>query len=142
MKTIIGILTSIILTNANAALPIGKFRGSGLWKSFKEQGSYEVTTNINGKTMTSSYQLPNGISREWKFEIEPTLNGFFKVKTYGAEVGQGYCLERVEVCHYEIKADELTMEETLTILDGKLYRFGSKEEGSVRIMWQESMDKN
>lgn len=142
MKLMTLVLTSLVATNVYAELPDGDFKGDGLWKSAGDQGTYEVTTSINGNIVAGSYTLSNGTQKEWKFEMEQTTNGFFKVKAYGTEVGKGYCLEKAEVCHYEIAVGKLILEETLTSLGDKLYRFGSKNEGSERIMWQESLDKN
>ncbi len=119
----------------------GNYKGSGLWQSEKNKGSYAVTTSIKSNKVSASYELPDGSKKEWIFDIDPSTNGFFKVKTFGAEIGSGYCLEKAEVCHYEIAVGKLKLEETLTIQNDKLYRFGSKDEGSGRIVWQEAMDK-
>ncbi|MEK6705208.1 MAG: hypothetical protein AABZ06_05420 [Bdellovibrionota bacterium] len=142
MKLTTLVLTSLVAINVYAGLPDGDFKGDGLWKSARDQGTYEVSTSINGNIIAGSYTLPNGTKKEWKFEMEQTTSGFFKVKAYGTEVGKGYCLEKAEVCHYEIAVGKLVLEETLTAFGDKLYRFGSKDEGFGRIMWQESLDKN
>jgi len=136
-------LTSTIVTNIYAGtIQNGTFVGKGLWKSNADQGTYEVTTNVNSNIIDSSYLHQGGKPKKWSFEMEQTKNGFFKVKAYGAEIGKGYCLDKVELCHYEIAVGQLVLEETLTIQGNKLYRFGSKDEGSGRIFWQEALDKN
>jgi hypothetical protein len=124
-----------------AGITDGNYKGSGLWKSVKDKGSYSVTTAIKSNTVSASYELPDGSKKEWNFDMEPSINGFFKVKTFGAEIGSGYCLEKAEVCHYEIQVGKLKLEETLILQNDKLYRFGSKDEDSGRIVWQEAMDK-
>lgn len=141
MKLMTLILTSLMGTSAYAGLPDGNFKGNGLWKSANDQGTYEVMTSVNGNHIVTSYKLPNGTQKEWKFEMEPTSNGFFKVKTNGTEVGKGYCLENVAVCHYDMILGSLFLEETLTASGSKLYKLGSKDQGTGQIMWQEAMDK-
>jgi hypothetical protein len=124
-----------------AGLTDGNYKGSGLWKSEKDTGSYSVTTAIKSNKVSASYELPDGTQKEWIFDMDPSNNGFFKVKTFGAEIGSGYCLEKAEVCHYEIQVGKLKLEETLTLQNDKLYRFGSKDDGAGRTVWQEAMDK-
>lgn len=119
----------------------GSFKGRGLWQSEKVKGTYTVTTSIKSNKVSASYELADGSKKEWIFDIESSNSGFFKVKTFGAEIGSGYCLEKAEVCHYEIAVGKLKLEETLIKHENKLYRFGSKDEGSGRIVWQEAMDK-
>jgi hypothetical protein len=142
MKLTAFVLTSLIATTLLAGeLPHGEFKGHGLWKSATATGKYEITTKVGNNSIAASYSLPDGTTKDWNFDMEPTTNGFFKVKVFGTEVGKGYCLEKAEVCHYEITVGKLVLEETLTVLGDKLYRFGSKDEGAGRIMWQESLDK-
>jgi hypothetical protein len=124
--------------SAKTALPSGHFLGNGLWKSATDGGSYQAETLINGSTVTSKYTLSDGTKREFTFDMVDAQNGIFKVKIFGAEVGRGYCLDKAQVCHYELKAGNVDLEETITIMDGKLYRFGSKDQGSGRIVWQEA----
>lgn len=136
------VLTSLIAVTAQAGLPEGQFRGQGLWKSGSDQGTYQVTNRITKNTVKAVYSSPKGPQHEWNFDMAATSNGFFNVKSQGKVVGQGYCLEKANVCHYQLTLDRVFLEETLTVMGGKLYRFGSKDVGSVRIMWQESLDKN
>ena len=123
-----------------AGLSDGSFKGNGLWQSEHDKGSYSVTTIIQSNKISSSYEMPDGSKKEWTFDMETSSNGFFKVKTYGAEIGSGYCLENAVVCHYDIQVGKLKLEETLTLQNDKLYRFGSKDDGSGRSFWQEAMD--
>jgi hypothetical protein len=123
-----------------STLPDGKFSGDALYSSAKGQGTYSVNTTITGNTIATEYVLKDGSKKEWKFDMEPTSGGFFKVKAYDLEIGQGYCLQKASVCHYEIKVAKLSLEETITAMNGKLYKFGSKDEGKGRILWQEALD--
>ena len=135
-------LASLISTQVLAGtLPDGAFKGKGIWKSETTQGSYTVSSVISGTAVDSKFTLSDGSQKEWKFDMDPTSAGFFHVKVSGLEVGHGYCLEKVQVCHYEVKIEKLVLEETVTAMEGKLYRFGSKDEGSGRIVWQESMSQ-
>jgi hypothetical protein len=140
---ILTILVALLSSQAWAsAFPVGNYHGHGLWKSLSEKGNYTNTISINNNSVSTDYKLPDGSRRKWNFEMSPQQNGFFKVISEGTELGQGYCLEKAEVCHYEIKQGTFSLEETFTLLDGRLYRFGSKDYGKGRIMWQEAADKD
>jgi hypothetical protein len=143
MKTLaITLIAGLISAQAWAGtIPEGHFKGDGLWKSASKRGRYTVETTVSKNTINTDYTLPDGVKKQWNFEMAPTKNGLFKVTVFGAEIGQGYCLEKVELCHYEIKVSGFTLEETLTVQDGTLYRFGSKDDGSGRIVWQEALEK-
>jgi hypothetical protein len=121
-------------------LPEGKFHGEGLWKSSKEKGTYEVSIAIEGNTVSSAYQLPDGSIKKWSFTMADTANGLFKVTSQGVEIGEGYCLDQAQVCHYTVSVGPLTLEETVTYMDQTLYRFGSKDEGRGLIAWQEKLN--
>lgn len=137
------LLVTLLSSQAWAsAFPVGNYRGRGLWKSLSESGNYTDSITINNNSVKTDYTLPDGSKRQWNFEMSPQQNGFFKVMSRGIEIGQGYCLEKAEVCHYEITQDKFSLEETFTLLDGRLYRFGSKDYGKGRIMWQEAVDKD
>lgn len=144
MKTFLTLTTSLLTLSAAAqahTIPDGTYRGEGLWKGAADRGGYEVVTTITGDRIASTYRLPNGGSREATIELKSGENGFLRVLADGKEVGSGYCLEKVELCHYSMKTDKLSLEETLTIQNGKLYKFGSKTEGAVTVMWQEGLEK-
>ncbi len=134
-------LTLTILSNVALAgsFPEGTFSGQGSWKSESQKGAYTVETKIVGNIVQTEYVLPDGTEREWTFEMVPTTNGLFKVKTAGVEVGEGYCIDHADVCHYEVQFGSFSLEETLTLENGKLYRLGSKDEGSGRVIWQEAL---
>ncbi len=123
------------------ALSEGRYKGSGLWNSEKDSGYYSVVTEIEKDQVAASYELPDGSKKKWVFNLEPSVKGFFKVKTFGLEIGSGYCLDKTPVCHYEIEIGKFKLEETLALQNNKLYRFGSKEDETGRIFWQEDMDK-
>ncbi len=128
------------LTHAQAApLPDGVFKGEGLWKSVTEQAGYMAETRINGNRIEAKYESRKG-GYEWNFEMRQTAKGFFDVVTEAHVIGDGYCLDHAKVCHYEIKVGKLSLEETLVYLDGNLYRYGSKQEGSeAKVFWQEAL---
>jgi hypothetical protein len=146
MKTQLLTLTTLIcflLSSQSWAelFPNGNYQGHGFFKTKTETGSYLIHTSIKDNLIKSNYSLPDGSKKEWNFQMSTQANGFFKVQTNGIEVGQGYCLEKAVVCHYEIKVNNLSLEETFTLLSGRLYRFGSKDDGTGQIMWQEAADK-
>jgi hypothetical protein len=142
MKTIT-LLTLTLLTLGQAAhadsIPNGSYQGKGLWKSGATRGDYSVTTTVRDAAVTSTYQFAIGETRKVELELRADAHGFLRVLSDGKEVGTGYCIERVALCHYEMKTAKLSLEETLTIQAGKLYKFGSKTEGGVTVMWQEAL---
>lgn len=135
------VLMTINTLGHAANFPEGVFKGDGLWKSQKLSGEYEVNSEIKGQTISSTYKLSDGSIKQWVMEMRPTGNGFFEVVSNTNIVGKGYCLEHIILCHYEVKTDDLTLEETLTIQNEKLYKFGSKTEKGFNIMWQEALGK-
>lgn len=139
----LALLTGLISVSAIAStIPDGTYTGQALWKSRSQQGNYAVQVTVAENTFQTEYSLPDGTKKQWDFEMAPEANGFFKVKTHEVEVGSGYCLEKSPVCHYQVKIADLSLEETLTVQEGKLYRFGSKQDGTGQILWQESLDKS
>jgi hypothetical protein len=144
MKTTILTLTTLLsLASMAQAEPLadGTYKGHGLWRSLDAQGSYEVQTTIQGNRVSSDYRLPDGSTRHVASEGTPGKNGFFTLNQEGKAVGQGYCLEKVQLCHVEVKLDEGSLEETLTNQNGKLYKFGSKTINGRTVMWQEALEK-
>lgn len=141
--TIIAVLLGLVSIQSWAGkLPEGSYAGKGLWASSADRGNYKVTTKISQDSVSADYILADGSKKEWIFKIVPTTGNFFKVTVYGLEVGEGYCLDKVDLCHYQVKIKQLSLEETLTSRDGKFYRFGSKDTGSGTIVWQEAYQKN
>lgn len=133
--------TLITLQSLAGTIPAGTYSGEAIWKSASSQGSYKVDSKIQNNQFQSQYTLPDGSSKTWNFEMVETGNGFFKVTSNNKFIGQGYCLEKVTLCHYSIEEGNFSLEETLTIQDNKLYRFGSKGDESGRIVWQEVLVK-
>ena len=125
---------------AQGALHAGKYSGTGDWSAEDgSSGHYRVTTSVMGAAISSisTVYTFDGKTETWEFSILPTTNGFFKIVS-GAEgqiVGEGYCYE--VQCHYA--AFDGKLEETLTFVDGKLYKVGSKAFGASRIKWQEAL---
>jgi hypothetical protein len=140
IKTIL--LVTLLSVPAFAGnLTDGSFKGKGLWKSAAKSGTYEVRTQIANNVYSATYTMADGSQKQWSFEMSATTNDFFQVKSNGANLGSGYCLEKAMVCHYEISFGTTKLEETLTIQNDKLFRFGSKNDGTLTVMWQEAMDK-
>ncbi len=141
MKVSLFVIATLLSTQAwSGVLPDGNYTGKGLWNSPLKQGSYDTTTNIKGNVISAKYTLEDGAQKDWTFEISPTDGKFFKVRAKDHEVGQGYCLSHATVCHYQINVGSMVLEETITFMDGKLYRFGSKTDDDGKVMWQESLE--
>ena len=145
MKIRSTIATATLLVSASAfaaTFPEGSFKGHGLWKSASGQsGSYTASTTVSVTALESQYELSNATQREFKADIEMKSPNFFVLKSVGVPIGSGYCLERAVVCHYQLNAGETALEETITLQDGKFYRFGSKGSGESKVMWQEALSK-
>lgn len=135
LLVVLGLLFSPIASADS--LPAGKYGGRGLWKTTEKTGTYEVVTIVAEKSIETTYSLPNGETKVWKFDMTQSANGFFVVEVGGEVVGQGYCIERSPSCHYEIQVGPMKLEETLTVQQGQMYRMGSKTEGGKQIAFQE-----
>lgn len=122
-------------------LTVGHYSGQGLSKTVKAKGVYTTTVNVTDKSVEASYQMTDGSNQTWNISLQDTAAGFFNVLSGGKKLGTGYCLEHAPVCHYEISMKHLKLEETLVQEGNKIYRFGSKDEGHGRIMWQESLNQ-
>jgi hypothetical protein len=134
------LMTLTALSHAEG-LPEGNFKGDGLWKGHETSGKYTVSSELKGQTLISTYRMPDGSTSNWSFEMKAKENGFFDVISGAKVVGGGYCLDHVVLCHYEVKMGKLQLEETLTIQNEKLYKFGSKTENGFHVMWQEALGK-
>lgn len=143
MKTVlIALLVLVAEVSFAEGLTNGSFEGTGLWKasSGRVKGEYKTTTVIKGNKVEASYNMGPAGQYGWKFEMKETAPGFFDVMSRGEKVGAGYCLEKVVVCHYDVSAPNLKLEETITIQGATLYRFGSKNQGRGTIAWQEKLN--
>ena len=142
MKSTLTFLTMVLASTVCLAhgLTEGKYTGHGLWKSEKTTGQYSITASIGAKKIQTAYILPDGTTKQWDFDIVESTNGFFDVMSQSVKLGAGYCLDKAPVCHYEISAGNLKLEETLVQQDKKLYRYGSKNQGQGALLWQESLD--
>lgn len=141
MKTTVLLLATILVSQLSHAhsLTEGSYTGNGLWHSAKETGTYKTDVVVEKAEIKTKYQLLNGALKEWNFKIKDSSNGFFEVLSQGVQLGNGYCLEKAPVCHYQFSVGKLKLEETITQQGNKLYRFGSKDEGHGVIFWQESL---
>jgi hypothetical protein len=141
LQAIVPFFFTLVSAAAHAhAIPDGSYHGQGLWKSIPARGTYQVSTTVKGDQIASTYKF-NGEERAFTIELQDSQNGFLRAVYEGKEVGQGYCLENVTLCHFSVKTDKLALEETLTIQNGKLYAFGSKTVDGLTVMWQESLEK-
>lgn len=142
MKYVLLTLTALALNTLSAhaaSLPEGSYKGEGLWRSAKSQGTYTAETKIEGAKIESSYKGEDG-AFAFTIELKAETNGFYRVISQGADVGEAYCLKQAQVCHYELKAGNLSVEETIVFDHGNLYRFGSKRvKGGEKIAWQEAL---
>ena len=143
MKKAAAILALVMSSQMTWAhgLTAGHYTGQGLSKSLKTKGVYATTVDVSDKSVKASYVLADGSTRTWDISFQETAAGFFNVLSEGKKLGSGYCLERAPVCHYEISMKHLKLEETLVQEGNKIYRFGSKDVGHGRIMWQESLNQ-
>ena len=141
-KQILAMVAGLMTLQAQAGMiPDGAYKGNGMWRSAQSNGIYQVRTAVAGTKVSADYVMPDGTQKSWNFEIVTREAGQFKVVANTVQIGHGYCLEKVNVCHYEISVSDFSLEETLTLSDKKLYRFGSKTSGQGRTLWQESMDQ-
>jgi hypothetical protein len=130
--------STLLAQGTTAKAPVaGTYAGQGEWVSQDGQkGHYLVTTTVMDGVMKSSYKWAEQGS-EWTFTMLPFGDNFFKVAS-GADgqiVGEGYCFD--VQCHYTAFGGNL--EETLSFVDGKLYKLGSKKEQSLNIKYQEAL---
>lgn len=142
MKSIVLLLaTTILLSQLSYAhsLREGAYFGNGLWHSDREAGVYRTNTIIEKTEIKTKYQLLDGTLKQWNFQIKDSSNGFFEISSQGVQLGNGYCLEKASVCHYQFSVGKIKLEETITHQSHKLYRFGSKDEGNGLVFWQESL---
>ncbi len=137
---LVGLFSQNVFAGIPEGLPQGNFIGEGLWRDTTQQGGYRVETHLSGDRIETIYNIGANDEKKYTMIFAPSENGFFTVKVENEEIGKGYCLKQAQVCHYEIKVGELKLEETLTFLDGKLYRFGSKERSGHYVMWQEEQE--
>ena len=138
--TLIALFLTSQMTWAHC-LTNGHYSGQGLSKTPQSDGHYATTVVVTDDTITASYQLSDGSTQNWDITLKKTSSVFFEVLSQGQKLGSGYCLERAPVCHYEISIKQLKLEETLVQEGNKIYRFGSKDEGHGRVMWQESLNQ-
>jgi hypothetical protein len=136
----------------SAPLSAGEFQGPGLWKSATgatpDHGSYTETTKVTENSVFTTYTLASGVQKNWDFQMlpaAPAASGFFQVQSHNKVIGSGYCLEQAQVCHYAIEAKvgkgHISLEETIAQVNGRMFRYGSKDEGKGSVMWQEALDK-
>ncbi len=144
MKAVI--LMSLMSVSAQAgSIADGVYAGTGAWNSKTSQGEYQVSTQVKGSKISTLYTLSDGSVKNWDFELVQDGSKFFKVVSGGVEMGSGYCLDHVDLCQYEVSfttpSQTFKLEETLLTQDGKLFRYGSKNDGNETVMWQESQTK-
>jgi len=139
MKTMILALAVAASANGFAltAFPQGSFHGQGRWSdSTGKSGQYSVETKTSANSVASHYRFGSE-TRDWNFSAA-FKQGFFDVMSGGRELGQGYC-QSVQ-CHYQVDFGGGSLEETLTFVDGKLYKVGSKKVSGITISWEEALE--
>jgi hypothetical protein len=133
---LVGLLSSGL---AYADVPTsGNYEGKGQWRdSSGNSGEYTVETIISSEEIESRYGWASG-SRNWGFSLQNQSVGFYAVTDNFGTEGKMYCYS--VQCHYEFVSAHLTTEETLSFVDGKLYKLGSKRmpNGTV-VTWQEAL---
>ncbi len=141
MKATVFLLTTILISQLGQAhsLTEGSYSGNGLWHSVQSTGTYKTISVVKKNEIKTIYQLLDGSTKEWNFQIKESTNGFFEISSQEVQIGTGYCLEKVHVCHYQLSIGQLKLEETLVEQNNTLYKFGSKDEGQGPISWQESL---
>ena len=128
---------------AIGGLPRGTFAGKGLWFAGSKSGNYELQTTISENKISATYELPDGTTKHWNFDIKSKTANEFEVMYGGHPVGYGYCLQKTVLCHYQVTAYNVDIEETLVFEGGKLFRYGSKSDKEMgRIVWQEAMSES
>ncbi|MBN8538026.1 MAG: hypothetical protein J0M15_13305 [Deltaproteobacteria bacterium] len=141
MKATVFLLTTILISQLGQAhsLTEGSYSGNGLWHSVQSTGTYKTISVVKKNEIKTIYQLLDGSTKEWNFQIKESTNGFFEISSQGVQLGMGYCLEKAPVCHYQVSIGQMKLEETLVQEKNTLYKFGSKDEGQGPISWQESL---
>jgi hypothetical protein len=143
MKHTAAVITLFLASQMTWAhgLTNGHYTGQGLSKTPQSDGRYTTTVDVTNNTIKASYKLSDGSTQNWDITLTKTSSVFFDVVSQGQKLGSGYCLQGAPVCHYEISMKQLKLEETLVQEGNKIYRFGSKDEGQGRVMWQESLNQ-
>lgn len=141
MKATLSLLATILISQLGYAhsLTEGTYSGNALWHSVQTNGTYKTVSTVKKNEIKTKYQLPDGSIKEWNFQINESTNEFFEILSQGVQLGNGYCLEKAPVCHYQFSVGQLKLEETIVQEGNKIYRFGSKDEGRGLISWQESL---
>ena len=129
------------MAQAASLIPEGQYEGRGLGKTEAGQGSYQVKTSIVDNVLSSTYTLSNGDVKSVQITLVPTKNGFLTAQISGQNVGTGYCLDHATLCHFEINAGGVALEETMTVENSMLFVFGSKVQYGVKVFWQEALSK-
>jgi len=140
---LMGMVTTAALAGASE-FPAGKFEGKGTWRGpGGSTGSYAVSTEIDGRTMTNRYvwKEPGKADRvetitvsfgdEGKNATFPITDGAGKV------VGEGFCFEGA--CSYKTASETVTVSETIRWSDGKLQKLGTKSGPGFQVVWTEDL---
>lgn len=143
MITVITVIALTLFTNLSMAHEYtqGSFTGGGSWKTETARGSYQAVTKIEKTHITANYKFENNKEYDFSFELKEKTNGLFDVISSRVKIGTGYCLEKARVCHYDVEIEGLKLEESIVQVANKLYRFGSKIEGTrtTKTVWAEAL---
>jgi hypothetical protein len=123
-------------------LPSGEFVGTGTWKSPDgSSGGYDVSTRIEGATLTSNYEYAVEGGRRTEsatIELVAKDSAVFEVRNdKGEVVGKGFYLEAE--CSYRAEFGSIAVEETIRFDHGVLYKFGSKCGPGFQVIWSETL---
>ncbi len=131
----IGLMSSLALGDAWTP---GNYTGHGVWRDTAgHSGLYEVVTVLTADSMSSNYAFAEGVAAV-SLSLQRTGDGFYSLIDAEKTSGNMYCYD--VQCHYELGAG--SVEETLSFVDGKLYKLGSKLGSDGRtIIWQEALNQ-
>jgi hypothetical protein len=133
---VVGILFSG-LAHADGII-VGTYQGEGQWRdNAGNSGEYSVRTEVSPDQVQSEYRW-SAETRHWGFAMQNQSVGFYAITDNFGSSGSMYCYS--VQCHYEFNTARLTTEETLSFVDGKLYKLGSKRmPNGLVISWEEAL---
>lgn len=127
-----------------AELPAGRFDGRGSWRGPQSSaGGYTVTTEIAGRTLSSTYVWaePGKPERTETSSVTFAAPGaepsFDVLDPAGNVVGRGYCIDAE--CFYRADFGGIVVEESMRWAAGALHKFGQKSGPGFQVVWTEAL---
>lgn len=123
---------------------LGAGKGKGTWVQRSAKATSSSPYSVEGKIENDEYDFhyvwDNGHKAQINFKVRCEGDGFFEILDRSGQVaaGQGYCLG--QTCHYSTVFDGGRVEETITLVDGKYIKTGSKIVEGERIAWREDLE--